>query len=66
MCPLLKLFMATHLKLLPAVTAALGAIQGILYTGGREWYRMCCRQPTVGLLVLKIKQNIVSAQTATF
>jgi hypothetical protein len=40
--------------------------QGILYTWGRGWYRMCCRQPTVGLAVSKIKQNIFSAQTATF
>jgi hypothetical protein len=27
---------------------------------------MCSRQPTVGLVVSKIKQNIFSAQTATF
>ncbi len=40
--------------------------QGILYTGGRGWYRMCSRQPTVGLVVLKIKQKFSSAQTATF
>jgi hypothetical protein len=40
--------------------------QGILYTGGRGWYRICCRQPTVGLVVSKIKQNIFYAQTATF
>jgi hypothetical protein len=26
-------------------------MQGILYTGGRGWYRMCSRQPTVGLVV---------------
>jgi hypothetical protein len=26
---------------------------------------MCSHQPTVGLVVLKIKQNIFSAQTAT-
>jgi hypothetical protein len=31
--------------------------QGILYTGGRGWYRMCSRQPTVGVVVSKIKQN---------
>jgi hypothetical protein len=27
---------------------------------------MCSRHPTLGLVVLKIKQNIFSAQTATF
>jgi hypothetical protein len=41
-------------------------MQGILYTGGRGWYRMCSRQPTVGLVAPKLKQNIFSAQTATF
>jgi hypothetical protein len=41
-------------------------MQGILYTGGRGWYRMRSRQPTVGLVVSKIKQNIFSAQTAIF
>jgi hypothetical protein len=40
--------------------------QGILYTGGRGWYRMCSRQPTVGLVVLKLKQKIFFAQKATF
>jgi hypothetical protein len=40
--------------------------QGILDTGGRGWYRMCSRQPTVGLVASKIKQNILIAQTATF
>jgi hypothetical protein len=41
-------------------------MQGILYTGGRGWYRMCSHQPTVGLVVSKIKQKFSSAQTATF
>jgi hypothetical protein len=40
--------------------------KGIIYMGGREWYRMCSRQPTVGLALLKIKQFILSEQTATF
>jgi hypothetical protein len=40
--------------------------QEIHYTGGRGWYRMCSRQPTMGLVASKIKQNIFIAQTATF
>jgi hypothetical protein len=56
----LKMLMMVHLLIL------FSYCQGILYTGGRGWYRMCCRQPTVGLVVSKIKQNIFSAQTATF
>jgi hypothetical protein len=35
--------------------------QGILFTGERGWYRMSSRQPTVGLVVSKMKQNIFSA-----
>jgi hypothetical protein len=50
----------------PFVYLLTGPKQGILYTGGRGWYRMCSRQATVGLVVLKIKHNIYSAQTATF
>jgi hypothetical protein len=40
--------------------------QEILYTWGRGYYHICSRQPTVGLFVSKIKQNIFSAQTVTF
>jgi hypothetical protein len=40
--------------------------QGIICIGGRGWYCMCSHQPTVGLVVLTVKQNIFFAQTATY
>jgi hypothetical protein len=40
--------------------------QGILYIGGRGWYRMCCRQSTMGKFVLKQFQIFCNQSNSQF
>jgi hypothetical protein len=39
-------------------------VQGIIYTGGWGWYRMCSCQTSVGLVVKETKQKKFFALTA--
>jgi hypothetical protein len=51
------MLLTTNLKVKSSSTCTSLYQPGIIYKGGRGWYLMCSRQPSVGLVVTEIEQN---------